>query len=191
MNVLLIGYKESKIRDFLNSESNLSWIDGGEKITMDLVESYSPDYIVLHGCHSILGKDIVKKYPRRIINCHGAYLPFNRGAHPNVWSFIDNTPKGGTVHFIDENIDEGDIISRKTIEIQTNDTLSTTYWRIRDLLEDMFIDNWNDIIENKLITQKQDLTIGKTHYRKELESISNLLSKGWETPVKELEIWKK
>ena len=44
------------------------------------------------------------KDKNQIINCHGAYLPHNRGAHPNVWSFIDNTPKGGTIQYINENV---------------------------------------------------------------------------------------
>ena len=36
---------------------------------------------------------------------HISYLPFNRGAHPNYWSFKDNSPKGVTIHFIDNGID--------------------------------------------------------------------------------------
>ena len=187
MIVLLIGYDKSKIKDFLQKNTTLYWIDGSKKITSRLIDKYNPDYIVLHGCHSILSSDIVRNYKDRIINCHGAYLPYNRGAHPNVWSFIDNTPKGGTIQFINENIDEGDILVRSEVNIKSDDTLSSVYWRIRDLLEEMFISNWEDIVNKKLKPIKQDLTVGKTHYRKDLDKIWPSLKNGWETPILEME----
>ena len=187
MIVLLIGYDKSKIKDFLKKNTTLYWIDGSKKITLKLINKYNPDYIILHGCHSILSLDIVKKYKNQIINCHGAYLPHNRGAHPNVWSFIDNTPKGGTIQYINENIDEGDILVRNKVNIKNNDTLSSVYWRIRNLLEEMFISNWENIINKKITPVKQDLNLGKIHYRKDLDRIWPFFTNGWETPVKEIE----
>tara|TARA_R110001583_G_scaffold12263_1_gene54536 strand:- start:27 stop:608 length:582 start_codon:yes stop_codon:yes gene_type:complete len=186
MIVLLIGYNKSRIRDFLEKNTTLYWIDGSEKITLKLINKYNPNYIILHGCHSILSSDIIKKYKNHIINCHGAYLPYNRGAHPNVWSFIDNTPKGGTIQYITENIDDGDILVRDEVDIRDNDTLATVYWRIRDLLEEMFILNWEKIINKEITPTKQNLTLGKVHYRKDLKQIKHLLTKEWDTPIQEL-----
>ena len=42
---------------------------------------------------------------RPIVNLHISYLPFNRGSHPNYWSFVENTPKGVSIHEIDEQIE--------------------------------------------------------------------------------------
>jgi len=184
MRVLLIGYPHSKIKNFLSENTTFFWIDGSKNISLELVNSYSPDYIVLHGCHKILSKDIVSQYNKRIINCHGSYLPYNRGAHPNVWSFIDDTPKGGTIQYITENIDEGDILCQQQVTLDKDDTLASVYWKIRDLLEDMFVDNWDKIINNKISPSKQDLTLGKLHYRKDLETVKHLLPDGWDTPIK-------
>ena len=62
MRILLIGYRNSKIFDFLSSTaSKFFFIDGNEKISLDIIDSYNIDYIILHGCHSILSVDIVKK----------------------------------------------------------------------------------------------------------------------------------
>lgn len=184
MRVLLIGYSQSKIKDFLSKNTTFFWVDGSKSISLELVNSYSPDYIILHGCHKILSKDIVSQYSKRIINCHGSYLPYNRGAHPNVWSFIDDTPKGGTIQYITENIDEGDILCQQQVTLDKDDTLASVYWKIRDLLEDMFVDNWDKIINNKISPSKQDLTLGKLHYRKDLETVKHLLPDGWNTPIK-------
>ena len=46
-----------------------------------------------------------KFYKLRILS----YLPFNRGKNPNVWSIIESTPCGATIHKIDEKIDTGKI----------------------------------------------------------------------------------
>ena len=51
-----------------------------------------------------------------IVNLHKAYLPYNKGAHPNFWSFAENTPSGITIHVIDSGIDTGNIIYRKFID---------------------------------------------------------------------------
>ena len=49
-----------------------------------------------------------------------SYLPFNRGAHSNFWSFIENTPAGVSIHKIDKGIDTGNIIFRKKINFDIN-----------------------------------------------------------------------
>ncbi len=56
-----------------------------------------------------------------IINLHISFLPWNRGAHPNFWSFYDDTPKGVTIHLIDEGIDTGAIIYQKEITFDRNE----------------------------------------------------------------------
>jgi methionyl-tRNA formyltransferase len=186
MNILYIGYKKSKIKDFLEITENLSYIDGSEKITLEMIKKINPELIVLHGCHTILSEDIIKSYPKKIVNCHGALLPWNRGAHPNLWSVIENTPKGGTIHMIDENIDMGEVIAQKEIDLEDNETLSSSYWKIRDLLEDMFITNWNNIKNNTWVSLSIDWSVGTLHYRKDLKKVENLLINGWDTKICEL-----
>lgn len=186
MKILYIGYKQSKIREFLQNEGDLTYVEGSEKIELQRIREINPDWIVLHGCHSILAPNIVTSYPNKIINCHGAFLPWNRGAHPNVWSILDNTPKGGTIHMIDENIDKGIVIAQGKLELDKDDTLATSYWKIRELLEDLFIDNWNAIKTGTWAPVKIDWKDGTLHFRKDLKKIEHLLINGWDTRVCEL-----
>ena len=186
MKILYIGYEKSKIKDFLESTENLFYIDGSEKITLENIKKINPKLIVLHGCQTILSKDIIKEYPKKIVNCHGALLPWNRGSHPNLWSVIEDTPKGGTIHIIDENIDMGEVITQKEIHLDENETLSSSYWVIRDLLENMFITNWDNIKNGSWIPLNIDWSNGTLHYRKDLKKVEHLLINGWDTKICEL-----
>jgi methionyl-tRNA formyltransferase len=181
LNILYIGYEKSKIKDFLEKTENFYFIDGSAYITLNLIQKYTPDYIILHGCHSILSEEIVNYYEHKIINCHGAYLPYNRGRHPNVWSVIDNTPSGGTIHFIDKNIDKGNILYRKQYYPTENDTLASSYWAIRDLLEEMFLEIWPQIKNNCYNFEEINWDEGSIHYGKDLKKVDHLLINGWET----------
>ena len=57
-------------------------------------------------------------------------LPYNRGMHPWYWSIVDETPAGVTIHFIDENIDEGHIIAQKEVLIDPTDTGESLYGKL-------------------------------------------------------------
>ena len=53
-------------------------------------------------------------------------------------------------------------------------------------MENLFIKNWEDIIQNKIKVKKQNLKSGNFHFRKDLKKIQHLLYKEWNTPVKHL-----
>jgi methionyl-tRNA formyltransferase len=55
------------------------------------------DFILSFGLRKIISENIIKKLKKPIFNIHLSYLPFNRGAHPNFWSFIENTPAGVSI----------------------------------------------------------------------------------------------
>ena len=76
-------------------------------------DAKSYDLIISFGYNKILKKNILEKISRPPINLHISYLPYNRGAYPNFWSFIKETPKGVSIHEINEGIDKGGIIARK------------------------------------------------------------------------------
>jgi len=181
--VLLIGYLNSGIYKFLKKNEHLFWIDGSAQITLEKIKTHTPDFIVLHGCHSILSKEIVDAYKGKIVNCHGGYLPWNRGAHPNVWSFVENTPKGATVHYIDKFIDKGQIIDRRKVDFNDNETLESSYNKIKKILENMFIENWPSIKNKTTTIIDVSSEEGTFHVRKDLNKIKHLLKDGWQTKI--------
>jgi phosphoribosylglycinamide formyltransferase-1 len=94
------------------------------------------DYIVLAGFLSILDKDFVKKWDRKIINIHPSLLPKYGGAgmygikiHEAV---IKNGEKesGCTVHYVDGGIDTGEIIIQERVPVLPEDTPETLQQRV-------------------------------------------------------------
>lgn len=186
MRVLVLGYEEGPIIEYLKSVDEVYVISF--RLTLEQIQSYNPDFIVSYGYKYILRPPVVKAYPNRIINLHISKLPWNRGYHPNFWSFYDNTPKGVTIHFIDEGIDTGRILLQKDVNFsESEDTLGKTYERLRKEIEDLFITNWIAIRSYQIEPFKQSKFSGSHHYRRDLKAIWPLLSQGWDTPIYEVE----
>ena len=72
--------------------------------------------------NQIFKSQIINLPKYNTINCHAGKLPFYRGRNILNWALINDEKKFGiTVHFIDEGIDTGDIISQKLFPINDND----------------------------------------------------------------------
>lgn len=177
MNILFLGYKDLKIIDFLK-KNNHYILHYDEKINPTTIIDHEIEFVISFGYRYILPADIIKLLPNRIINLHISYLPFNRGADPNFWSFIEDTPKGVTIHLIDEGIDTGDILVQKEIRLSDNDTLRNTYSLLIDAIQQLFLDSWQDILNNKIIPKKQTEK-GSYHNSKDKRKYIDKLGANW------------
>ena len=73
----------------------------------------------------ILAPEFLSRFARGAVNLHLAYLPYNRGSNPNVWSIVERTPAGATLHWMDAGVDTGDIIAQATTDVAADDTGET------------------------------------------------------------------
>jgi methionyl-tRNA formyltransferase len=95
-----------RIKD-VNSEENESYI-----------RKLNPDLISVCHFQKILKKNIIKIPVYGCINLHPSLLPNYRGLSPQHWPIINGDNETGiTVHFINEEIDKGDIILQQKIAI--------------------------------------------------------------------------
>ena len=149
---LFLGYKKNQtsIIDFLKKKNFI--IINYQKIPPLKVFKQS-DFILSFGFRKIISENLIKKIKKPIFNIHLSYLPFNRGAHPNFWSFIENTPAGVSIHKIDKGIDSGNIILRKKIYFNINlnkfSTFKKTYNYLFIEAERLFKKNFNKIYKKK------------------------------------------
>ena len=90
------------------------------KVIFSELISCEIDLILIYGYRHLLNKQFRDKFKNKIINLHPSYLPFGRGCYPNFWSCVDDTPKGVSLHFINEGLDTGDILFRENIHLIKN-----------------------------------------------------------------------
>jgi len=153
---------------FIYNEKN------GQELVIFL-QNYKVDYFILAWWGYIIKEPIISLPRIGIVNLHPSLLPYNRGKHYNFWTLVEETPFGVTIHFIDEGIDTGDIIFQRKIEKTWEDTGKTLYEKAKKTIVELFIDNYNNLIEGNYQRQKQDLSKGSFHLAKELEQASKIL----------------
>jgi methionyl-tRNA formyltransferase len=185
MNVLFLGPPDSAVFDFLKSSEN-NVIQTTEPIDEQFLDRHPAELLISHGYRHIIRQNVLDRFPRRAVNLHISYLPWNRGGDPNLWSFIENTPKGVSIHYLDAGIDTGDIIAQRRVEFAPGETLRTSYERLQAEIVGLFAERWSRIRAGTCDAMKQTGT-GSFHRVADQKKIVHLLTKGWDTPVEHLE----
>lgn len=100
------------------------------------LQPYAVDLIVLAGFLSLLGPQLVAAYRQRIINIHPSLVPAFCG--PGLYGLkphqaaLDYGVKvtGATVHFVDEQYDEGPVLLQKAVTVLPDDTAESLQLRV-------------------------------------------------------------
>jgi phosphoribosylglycinamide formyltransferase 1 len=95
---------------------------GYENKILQSLKKYKITFICLAGYMKIISKNILKSYRKKIINIHPSLLPKFKGL--NIFSrVIKNNEKktGCTVHYVNEKLDSGNVIAKKSFFINSND----------------------------------------------------------------------
>lgn len=108
------------------------------KVTQ-LLEALDPDLIVLAGFLWKIPEAMTQKFPNRIVNIHPALLPDYGGKgmygmHVHQAVINDRRDKSGiTIHYVNENYDEGAIIFQASTPVTKDDTPETLAAKIHEL----------------------------------------------------------
>ena len=96
---------------------------------IDLLKNLDIDFIVLAGFLWLIPQNLITAYPGRIINIHPAILPkfggkgmYGDHVHNAVMA-AGETEGGITIHYVDENYDEGEYIYQARYKIDKGDNL--------------------------------------------------------------------
>ena len=92
------------------------------------------ELICLAGFMRILSSDFIKSFTGPILNIHPSLLPKYKGLNTHQKA-LDNNDKiaGCTVHFVSEELDSGEIILQKSLDIDENETAETLMNRVLKL----------------------------------------------------------
>jgi methionyl-tRNA formyltransferase len=121
----------------------------------------------------ILRREIIGLFPRGVVNLHPGLLPYNRGAFPNVWSLVDGTPAGVTLHFIDETIDGGEVISQRSVRKRPTDTGEALYHRLESESLELFCDTWPSLADGTARGTAQQ-GVGTFHQLSDVDAIDSI-----------------
>lgn len=119
----------------------------------------------------IIRPEFLEIFPKGVINMHPSLVPWNRGQYPNVWSIVEGTPAGVTIHYIDEGVDTGDIILQREVGVEWTDTGETLYRKLEKTMADCFETAWPLIEAGQAPRLTQVAGTGTYHRTKDVETI--------------------
>lgn len=121
------------------------------------IKNLKPDLIVVVSYGMILPKEILKIPKLGCINVHPSLLPKYRGPTPIETAVINGDKKTGvTTMYMNEKMDEGDIILQKEIEIEKNETAGELWNKLSKIGAKLLIETINKIEKNNIKRKKQN-----------------------------------
>jgi phosphoribosylglycinamide formyltransferase-1 len=93
-----------------------------EQALLAAMQEVNADLFVLAGYMRILGDEIVRSFPGKMMNIHPALLPSFTGLHAQLQALKYGVRVSGcTVHFVDESLDCGPIILQRCVSVLDGD----------------------------------------------------------------------
>jgi phosphoribosylglycinamide formyltransferase-1 len=103
------------------------------------LEALRCDLVVLAGFLRKVPEALIKAFDQRIINIHPALLPdyggpgmYGKHVHQAVVENEDEV-SGITIHYVNEDYDEGEIIFQEEVEVDFEDTWEDVEYKVREL----------------------------------------------------------
>ena len=110
-----------------------------EEQLVQMLRAAGVELVVLAGFMRVLHEPMLKAFPRRIINIHPSLLPKFQGLEAWKQALVaGETVTGCTVHYVDEQIDHGQILGQKEVKILPNDTAETLHARIQVVEHELY-----------------------------------------------------
>ena len=139
-----------------------------------VIDRLRPDIGVSVSFGYVLRPNILEQFPAGCVNLHTSFLPYNRGAYPNVWPILDHTPAGASLHYMDHGIDTGDLVAQREIPVEPVDTAATLYDRLETCAFELFRDSWPLLRAGRAprVPQQGD---GTCHRRRDLDQHDEIM----------------
>ena len=126
-----------------------------EKQFINQIKAIQPDLIIVVAFRK-LPFEIFSIPKHGTINLHASLLPNYRGAAPINWCLINNEKKTGvTTFFINEKIDQGDILLKEEIIISDDDDYGSLYLKLSSIGSKLLVKTINGVFTDTLKASKQ------------------------------------
>lgn len=136
--LFLYGNEHAKVlADWMSKEGN-EVVSLSDVVDRKTVEEGGFDLIVSYTYRFLVKADVLEAMNGNVVNLHISYLPWNKGSNPNPWSWVEDTPKGVTIHYMDAKLDSGDIIAQKLVSFEKDATLASSYEKLNREIVELF-----------------------------------------------------
>ena len=127
-----------------------------DKEFINKIKEINPDIIIVVAFRKLPAEIFsIPKYGT--INLHASLLPNYRGAAPINWCLINNEAKTGvTTFFINEKIDQGDILLKEEVNISDKDNFGSLYTKLSSVGSRLLIKTIKGVLSKSLKASKQD-----------------------------------
>jgi len=181
MNILLLGSDASLLNCFDKRRDFFLFADNLEQLKV-IFQHSSVDILISYGFRHRVPKEFLNRVSLMSMNLHIGLLPFNKGSHPNVWSHLENTPSGVTLHEMVEHIDEGNVIIQSEVKIDDSHSFRTSYELLKEEMQSLFSDWW--ISSTKPYGEPNPASSsGTKHFQRHLAALDGVLLDGWDTKI--------
>ena len=111
----------------------------GETALVELLRQHHIDWVILAGYMRVVKEPLLSAFPGRIVNIHPSLLPAFKGLRAWEQALAAGVKETGcTVHFVNRDIDAGEIIAQKRVPVLNGDTPSTLHARIQGAEHELY-----------------------------------------------------
>jgi len=105
-----------------------------EEQLVEMLRNAGAEVVALAGFMRVLKKPMLAAFPRRIVNIHPSLLPKFPGLEAWKQALVANEKwTGVTVHYVDAQVDHGDIILQREVPILPGDIPESLHARIQEV----------------------------------------------------------
>lgn len=141
---------------------------------LERVKGFGADIVLSCLCGHILKPEFLEIFGGRVYNLHPSLLPYSRGAFPNVWSIVERTPFGATLHVIDPGIDTGPIVAQVEVPVGPTDTGKTLYEKCERASFELLKENWPKLVSGEFTPQPQIAGEGTYHKVADISALDEI-----------------
>ena len=110
-----------------------------EEGLVSLLQRHRVDLVVLAGYMRVVKEPLLQAFPGRVINIHPSLLPAFKGLRAWEQALAAGVQETGcTVHFVNQDIDAGEVIAQKRVPVHADDTPETLHARIQTAEHELF-----------------------------------------------------
>lgn len=165
---IIFSYADSKINqfsDYANFDSlskkfcirNVKVNNINDEENIEILNKIKPDLILVMGWSQLLKNEIISIPNFGVIGSHPTELPKYRGRAPIPWTILKELKQSAlTFFFIEEGIDNGDILDQKLFLVNENDDATSVYRRVTEIGKEMIISNLYKIKNGMIDRKKQE-----------------------------------